>query len=55
LRKKFIVGMVRSGASARTISTFALTDDDDDDDYDDYDDYDDDDEKDYDDDDDDWY
>ena len=41
IEKKFIVGMVRSGASARTISTFALTDDDDDDDYDD--DYDDDD------------
>ena len=40
IEKKFIVGMVRSGASARTISTFALTDDDDD--YDDYD-YDDDD------------
>jgi len=43
IEKKFIVGMVRSGASARTISTFALTDDDYDDyDYD-YDDYDDDD------------
>jgi len=38
IEKKFIVGMVRSGASARTISTFALTDDDDDYDYDDYDD-----------------